>query len=80
MEIISVTSAIHFQSKDRIKDKRDANHLCHSFILETFMVPLQEITTQRCSQLSHGQRRRTSESCKFGWVGHQKGPQLKGEM
>jgi len=30
----------------------------HSFILETYMAPLREITTQRRSQPSHGQRRR----------------------
>src|SRR6218665_2976140 len=30
----------------------------HSFIHETFIVPLQDTTTQRRSQPSHGQRRR----------------------
>src|SRR6218665_1744232 len=40
----------------------------HSFILETYIAPLQETTTQRCSQPSHGQKRRTSERCKI-WKG-----------
>src|SRR6218665_3289462 len=31
----------------------------HSFILETYIAPLQETTTQRHSQPSHRQRRRT---------------------
>jgi len=31
----------------------------HSFILETYIAPLQETTIQRCSQPSHGQRRGT---------------------
>src|SRR6218665_77618 len=31
----------------------------HSFILETYIAPLQETTTQRRSQPSHGQNRRT---------------------
>src|SRR6218665_1405498 len=31
----------------------------HSFILETYIAPLQETTTQRRSQPSHGQKRRT---------------------
>src|SRR6218665_1576290 len=41
-----------------------------SFILETYIAPLQGTTTQRRSQPSHGQRRRTSESekCKI-WKG-----------
>src|SRR6218665_2922868 len=34
----------------------------HSFILETYIAPLQESTTQRRSQPSHGQRRRTSSN------------------
>jgi len=29
------------------------------------LLPLQEITTQRRSQPSHGQRRRTSDRCKI---------------
>src|SRR6218665_3994321 len=43
--------------------------LIHSFILETYIAPLQETrpTTQRCSQPSHGQKR-TSERCKI-WKG-----------
>src|SRR6218665_2436431 len=40
----------------------------HSFILETYIAPLQETTTQRCSQPIHGQKRRTSERCKI-WKG-----------
>src|SRR6218665_966052 len=40
----------------------------HSFILETYIAPLQEPTTQRRSQPSHGQKRRTSERCKI-WKG-----------
>ena len=40
----------------------------HSFILETYIAPLQDTTTQRSSHPSHGQRRRTSESCKI-WKG-----------
>src|SRR6218665_3103011 len=39
----------------------------HSFILETYIAPLQETTTQRRSQPSHGQKR-TSERCKI-WKG-----------
>src|SRR6218665_2752877 len=42
--------------------------LIHSFILETYIAPLQETTTQRRSQPSHGQKRRTSERCKI-WKG-----------
>src|SRR6218665_35110 len=38
----------------------------HSFILETYIAPLQE--TQRRSQPSHGQIRRASERCKT-WKG-----------
>src|SRR6218665_309854 len=45
----------------------------HSFILETYIAPLQETTTQRCSQPSHGQRRRTSEICKILKGGPSKG-------
>src|SRR6218665_2373049 len=37
----------------------------HSFILETYIAPLQDTTTQRHSMPSHGQRRRTSERCKI---------------
>jgi len=44
------------------------NLFIHSFILETYIVPLQEITTQRRSQPSHDQRR-TSERCKIRGVG-----------
>src|SRR6218665_2905099 len=40
----------------------------HSFILETYIAPLQETTTRRRSQPSHGQKRRTSERCKI-WKG-----------
>ena len=40
----------------------------HSFILDTYITPLQEATTQRRSQPSHGQKRRTSERCKI-WKG-----------
>src|SRR6218665_870822 len=40
----------------------------NSFILETYIAPLQETTTQRRSQPSHGQKRRTSERCKI-WKG-----------
>src|SRR6218665_2690750 len=40
----------------------------HTFILKTYIVPLQETTTQRFSQPSHGQRRRTLERCKI-WKG-----------
>src|SRR6218665_491470 len=40
----------------------------HSFILETYIAPLQETTTQRRPQPSHGQKRRTSEKCKI-WKG-----------
>src|SRR6218665_28759 len=39
----------------------------NSFILETYMAPLQETTTQRRSQPSHGQKK-TSERCKI-WKG-----------
>src|SRR6218665_4018783 len=37
----------------------------HSFILETYIEPLRETTTQRRSQPSHEQKRRTSERCKI---------------
>src|SRR6218665_936502 len=40
----------------------------HSFILETYIAPLQDTTTQRSSQPSHGQRRKTSGKCKI-WKG-----------
>src|SRR6218665_2471358 len=40
----------------------------HSFILETYIAPRQETTTQRRPQPSHGQKRRTSERCKI-WKG-----------
>jgi len=40
----------------------------HSFILETYIAPLQETTTQRRSQPSHGQKTRTSERCRI-WKG-----------
>src|SRR6218665_671331 len=40
----------------------------HSFILETYIAPLQETTTQRRAQPSHGQKGRTSERCKI-WKG-----------
>src|SRR6218665_1171243 len=40
----------------------------HSFILETYIAPLQETTTQRHSPPGHGQKRRTSERCKI-WKG-----------
>ena len=48
----------------------DAYQHCalHSFIMETYIAPLQDITTQRCSQSSHGQRRRNSGRCKI-WKG-----------
>src|SRR6218665_1427178 len=42
--------------------------LIHSFILETYIAYLQETTTQRRSQLSHGLKRRASERCKI-WKG-----------
>ena len=42
--------------------------LIHSVILETSIAPLQETTTERCSQPTQGQRRRTSERCKI-WKG-----------
>jgi len=44
------------------------NLFIHSFILETHIAPLQDTTTQRRSQPSHGQRRRTSGRCKI-WKG-----------
>jgi len=40
----------------------------HSFILETYVAPLQDTTTLRRSQPSHSQRRRTSGRCKI-WKG-----------
>ena len=49
----------------KVAIKRD--RLLLSFILETYIAPLQE-TTQRRSQPSHGQRRSTSERCKI-WKG-----------
>jgi len=42
--------------------------IIHSFILETYIAPLQDTTTQRHSQPSHGQRRRTRRRCKI-WKG-----------
>ena len=44
----------------------------HSFILETYIAPLQDNTTQRRSQPSHGQRRRTWGRCKI-WKGRSAG-------
>src|SRR6218665_3149991 len=44
---------------------RKADSFIHSFILETYIATLQETTTQRRSQPSHGQKRRTSERCKI---------------
>ena len=38
----------------------------HSFILETYIAPLQDTTTQRRSQPSHGQRRSLEGVEKFG--------------
>jgi len=40
----------------------------HSFILETYIAPLRDTTTQRRSQPSHGQRRNTWGKCKI-WKG-----------
>ena|SRR6218665_576478 len=40
----------------------------HSFILETYIAPLQDTTTQRRSQPSHDLRRKTSWRCKI-WKG-----------
>src|SRR6218665_1955728 len=40
----------------------------HSFILETYIAPLQDTITQRRSQPSHGQRRKTCGKCKI-WKG-----------
>src|SRR6218665_881285 len=40
----------------------------HSFVLETYIAPLQETTTQRRSQPSHGHKRKTSKRCKI-WKG-----------
>ena len=37
----------------------------HLFILETYIAPLQDTITQRRSQPSHGQRRRTWGRCKI---------------
>src|SRR6218665_503092 len=40
--------------------------LIHSFILETYIAPLQETTTQRRSQPSHGQKEGLQRDVKFG--------------
>jgi len=40
----------------------------HTLILDTYIGPLPETTTQRRFQPSHGQRRMTSERCKI-WKG-----------
>src|SRR6218665_1092141 len=45
----------------------------YSFILETYIAPLQETTTQSSSQPSHRQRRRTSERCKIWKCGSPEG-------
>src|SRR6218665_1069936 len=52
----------------------------HSFILETYIAPLQETTTQRRSQPSHGQKEGLQRDVKFGRVGHQQGTQLRVEI
>src|SRR6218665_2032543 len=54
------------------------NEFLHSFILEIYIAPLQETTTQRRSQPSHGQKEGLQRDVKFGRVGHQQGTQLKG--
>src|SRR6218665_940823 len=56
------------------------NEFLHSFILEIYIAPLQETTTQRRSQPSHGQKEGLQIDVKFGRVGHQQGTQLKGEI
>ena len=54
----------------------------HSFILETYIAPLQETTTQRGSQpmQSRTKKEGLQRDVKFGRVGHQQGTQLKGEI
>src|SRR6218665_2363653 len=48
---------------------QNCTHLAfHSFILETYIVPLQDTTTQKRTQHSHCQRRKTSRKCKI-WKG-----------
>ena len=44
------------------------HYFLHSFILETYIAPLQDTTTQKRSQPSHGQRRKTWEKCNI-WKG-----------
>jgi len=43
----------------------------HSFILETYIAPLQDTTTQRRSQPIHGQRRKNWGRCK-NWKGKER--------
>ena len=54
--------------------------IIHSFILETYIAPLQETTTQRGSYRYSpvtDKEEGLQKEVKFGRVGHQKGPQLK---
>src|SRR6218665_743 len=57
----------HFNSKQGVQPPLRQLFI-HSFILETYIAPLQETTTQRRSQSSHGQKRRTLERCNI-WKG-----------
>jgi len=47
---------------------RSRKMMINSFILQTYIAPPKETTTQICSKPSHSQRRRTSERCKI-WKG-----------
>jgi len=51
-----------------------------SFILESYIAPLKDTTTQRRSQPRHGHLRRTSGRCKIWKGGHCQGMQLNGEI
>src|SRR6218665_5996 len=44
---------------DTLKEFMKRYSIIHLVILETYIAPLQDTTTQRRSQPSHGQRRRT---------------------
>src|SRR6218665_401714 len=54
-----VIKPFSFTSVHCFPNRRDSELFIHSFILKTYIAPLQETTTQRRSQPSHGQKRRT---------------------
>src|SRR6218665_3577620 len=70
MRVIRRAAALRTDCNGAKRDfgKAMRREFIHSFIHETYIALLQETTTQRRSQPSHGQKRRTSERCKI-WKG-----------